>query len=273
MSVDQLKNLSENNSVSIIKPWLKDLSELDGKCCYISKVSTLRAELVMMLNLSDRDHAEILEIFDKNLWINDGRIYEIKSAVLKELQEKIARFTYGQSTLDHQIFNSKDEVLKFTLNQSTLLALGIMCVIISRVIAKSFANIYYVDVILVLIYIFSIFAILPFIDKGTKKLSIVGMVVFAVIGLVVFVVFYPKAQNIKEYLSWNDSIALSILIIFNFGLICCYLFSSLHSMNIFATNHSKTPKWLFMILVLMIYALLIGVFMQVFSTIDIGFKK
>lgn len=270
MGFDQSRILSENTSERIRQLWLKDLSGCDGKWCFVSKVSTLRAELVMMLDLSDSAHAEIIDIFDKKLWVNHCCIYKIKSTALMDLQEKISNLKSGQAPMDPHVFNTKDEVLKFTLNQSTLLALGLICVIVSRVIAEIFENIYYINEILILIYLFSFFVVLPLIDKGTKKLSIIGIVTFTIIGLVSYVALYPKAKNIAGYLTGDDTIGLLLLIIFNFGLICCYLFSSLYCMNIFATNHSKFPKSVFIILAIIIYAVFIGICMQGFSTISIS---
>ncbi|MDC4829659.1 hypothetical protein OHV96_17815, partial [Acinetobacter baumannii] len=120
---EQLSPNNPENEKNALKSWLCEVSLFDGKCCYKSKVSELRARLVTCIDISQSNSSDILKKFDERLWKKDGNIYEINSEELISLQDDISRLNINKIHDEKKRFDLKKEVFSFILSQSTLLAL------------------------------------------------------------------------------------------------------------------------------------------------------
>lgn len=252
-----------------LENWLEEVSSFEGKCCYVNKKSMLRSKLVSKLNLLNLKEAEIVKIFDENLWKQEGKIYEIHPGALKELQDKISTNLPFHRIKNHENINLKNEFLNFALNQSTLLALFISAIIFSRAIFKIFNTVIGLEIGLSLLYFLTLFIVISIIDQSGKFLwrAIGGVVV--ILHLVVYLLYFPHSAS-NEYIGILDIVKIGLFFFFNMILLGTALFSSLFSISKFADKKENYSKTVYMILAVFIYAFFIVVFIQGINTITLS---
>ncbi|MCU4387979.1 hypothetical protein KTH40_10230 [Acinetobacter haemolyticus] len=255
------KTINEENQLNNIQYWLSEISLLDGKCCYKSKVSDLRAKLVTIIDINQSESLNILKIFDEKVWINNGNIYEINSDELVYFQNEVSRIYTNRVYKEKIGFDLKKEVFVFTLNQSTLLALYIATIFFTKMIWKNFSHVHYLDVSLVVGYFLTIFVVVYIIDKTTKNLMLIlGSSLFLILsGSYAYFIYLQKSM---VYLDFSDTFRLGFIIFLNLAMFGAYLFSSLYSINIFIDNKINTPRLVFFIIGVILYGVVIGAGLQ-----------
>lgn len=260
---EQLSPNNPENEKNALKSWLCEVSLFDGKCCYKSKVSELRARLVTCIDISQNNSMDILKRFDEKLWKKDGNIYEINSEELINLQNDISRLNVNNIHDEKKRFNLKNEIFIFTLNQSTLLALYAIVIIFVKMIWKGYGNVDYLDYSFALGYLVTVSLVLYAIDRDnfTKKLLIFmnGLVFF----ILIFCYLYSLShQEEIIFLSLSDTLVLFFLVIVNLAMFGFYLFSSIYSITSFTHKKNKTPRIVLVLVVVAVYGILIALTLQ-----------
>ncbi|QHH95434.1 hypothetical protein FPL18_17145 [Acinetobacter gyllenbergii] len=254
---------SENES---IKSWIYEVSLLDGKCCHKSKVSELRAKLVLNIGDDESRSLSIIDKFDNELWNYKGNIYVINSEILISLQNDISKLNLSNLMVEKNKFNLKQEVFVFTLNQSTLLALYIATIVFAKMLLKHFK---YVDLFPLGFFtgvFIVVFLVLYVFDKTLKKIMILLSTLLIALSCGYYTYFLSFQEEVL-YLNALDTIYMGFIVILNFSLFGAYLFSSIYSVNIFVDNKINTPRLVFLILVIIIYGVAIGAGLQGISTV------
>ncbi|MDO7373579.1 hypothetical protein Q5X37_11290 [Acinetobacter baumannii] len=258
---EQLSPNNPENEKNALKSWLCEVSLFDGKCCYKSKVSELRARLVTCIDISQSNSSDILKKFDERLWKKDGNIYEINSEELISLQDDISRLNINKIHDEKKRFDLKKEVFSFILSQSTLLALYITTIIFSKIILKKYKYVDLFDYNLFAGYLLVVFLILYIYDKKLKNymLFFSGVLIIFLCG---YYTYFLYSQHEVIYLSFLNTIQLGLIMIFNCSLLGAYVFSSIYSLNIFADNKINTPGIVIFVLVIIVYGILISAGLQ-----------
>ncbi|MFW1799213.1 hypothetical protein ACG9YX_04130 [Acinetobacter nematophilus] len=174
------ENLKTNllTSKNELKSWLSEISQLDGKCCYVSKKSEFRARLLLIIDIREPYGKKIKKIFDEKLWEKDGNIFEIKPDGLIELQDAFSEVNYIDQAESSTKFDLKDEFLKFVVNQSTLIAILIACILFSKFIIAINKSIFLLDIFLIISYLITLMIAMYAVDNGTKKIAIIFSIFF-----------------------------------------------------------------------------------------------
>lgn len=265
---NECKQLISQYENPFLKEWLCELSLLDGKCCYISKKSELRAKLLTIVDKSQKDGKEIIQIFDEKVWINDGNIYEINSKGLIDLQDRIS-IIRSVKIYEKQRFDIKNEFFIFTLNQSTLLALFLASIVFTRAILKLFESVYSIELGISLGYFLTLFIVVYSIDKSLKKFLIILAILMIFLHIFFYVYYFPNGVEVK-YENLFDTIRLFFMILLNVSIVGACLFSSIYSINIFSENKINVPKYVYAILGVIIYGVILSIFIQAINTITLN---
>lgn len=263
------KELKTDTKIQVLqlKNWLNEISLLDGKCCYVSKKSELRAKLLLIIDLNEEYGGKIKHLFDEKLWIRDGNIYELNSIGLKELQDTISEAGYIDKLVRKHSFNLKEEFFKFTLNQSTLIALFLACVLLSRFIIEKYKAVIFLDVLIYLLLMISICVVMAIIDSTTKKISFIAIIFFIVTFTAIMISEYPYNSE-AIFIGYYELAQLAVLIVFNTVLVTSSLFSLFYSSHHLVYSYKKVPGVIFFIVGIFFYAILTIVFLQGVKTIS-----
>ncbi|MBD2850097.1 hypothetical protein [Acinetobacter baumannii] len=258
---EQLSPNNPENEKNALKTWLCEVSLFDGKCCYKSKVSELRARLVTCIDISQSNSKDILKKFDERLWKKDGNIYEINSEELISLQDDVSRLNVNNIHDERKRFDLKKEIFVFTVNQSTLLALYAIVIIFVKMIWKGYGNVDFIIPGFSFGYLLAISLVLYVIDSSTKKLLIGlnGIVFFVLISCYLYSLYH---QEEIIYLSFSDTVSLFFLILINLAMFGFYLFSSIYSITSFTNKNNKIPRIVLVLAVVAVYGILIAVTLQ-----------
>lgn len=250
-----------------LKDWLSEISQLDGKCCYVSKKSEFRAKLLLIIDIRESHGGKIKKIFDEKLWKNDGNIFEIKSDGLVELQDAISEAKYIDQVESSTKFDLKDEFLKFVVNQSTLIAILIACIIFSNFILAEHKNTFLLDIFLMISYFITLMIAMYAVDNGTKKIVLIFSIFVIIISF--FAIYYFRNYlKTLEFIGIMDLTSLCLMIILNLSLVGSSFFSLMHSANTMIKNHRKVPRRVFLIIATMIYGIITIGFIQGLKTIS-----
>lgn len=250
-----------------LENWLLEVSLLDGKCCYVSKKSELRARLILIIDINEKYGKEIIRIFDENLWINDGNIYELNSSSLNKIQNKISEASYINNVVEGKKFNLKNEFTAIVLNQSTMLAILIACVIFSRFILHIFSSVLFLDAFITTTYVLTLLFVIYITDIKLKNIVITSSVVTVLIFIAMVLWVYSNSGGIK-FIGFSDLLGLTLLLMFNISLVGSSLFSLFYTFNNLIENQKKVPWFVFVIIATIIYGVLITVFMQGLKTVE-----
>ncbi len=266
-----IENLESNlqNPKNELKEWLSEISLLDGKCCYVSKKSELRARLLLIIDIREPHGEKIKKIFDEKLWMNDENIFEIKSNGLVELQNAISEASFHNKVVSNSTFNLKEEFFKFNLNQSTMLALFIACVIFSRFIMSYYEKIIFLEGLVFVLYMITLFIVMTIVDTSSKIISLILSIFIILFYIGIFLYYYPYEIE-TVYMGWGENFKLILLLIFNMALVGSSLFSLLHSSNNLISNYKNVPWYIFIMIGIVIYGVIIIVFLQGVKTITIS---
>ncbi|HCQ9885160.1 TPA: hypothetical protein OMQ51_001255 [Acinetobacter baumannii] len=258
---EELNQCNLENRKKTIQSWLCEISLLDGKCCYKSKVSELRAKLVTNIDISQSHSIEILRKFDEKLWRNEGHIYEINSEELIKLQNDISRLNINNVHDEKKRFNLKKEIFIFTLNQSTLLAFAIAIIIFTKNIFDTYNYINCLGVGFGIGFLIVI-SLVTYIFKGWKGNYIIWLSFLAILFLLFFYIDFLYSQKNIVYVSKEAFFSLFFQMLIDFVMFGFYFFSSLYGLSVFVDNKINTPGLVIFIVTIVFYGCLILAVLQ-----------